>query len=76
VVGMSVKDYKHPKDVSVTPGTGKVDFPAVMARLKQGGFTHGPLVVETLAPGDLAGTLEEAKKARAFLENLVGQKSN
>jgi len=76
VVGMSVKDYKHPKDVLVTPGTGKVDFPAVMATLKQGGLTHGPLVVETLAPGDLAGTLEEAKKARAFLENLVGQKSN
>ena len=76
LVGMSVKDYKHPRDVMVTPGTGKVDFPKVMARLKQGGFTRGPLVVETLAPGDLAKTLEEARKARAFLENLVGQKSN
>ncbi|MHC4487867.1 MAG: sugar phosphate isomerase/epimerase family protein, partial [Planctomycetota bacterium] len=28
VVGMSVKDYKHPKNVSVTPGTGQVNFPA------------------------------------------------
>jgi sugar phosphate isomerase/epimerase len=74
VVGMSVKDYKHPKNVDVTPGTGKVDFPAVLARLKQGGFTQGPLVVETLAPGDTAQRLEEARKARRFLEELTGSK--
>jgi len=74
VVGMSVKDYKHPKNVSVTPGTGQVDFPAVLARLKKGGFTHGPLVVECLEPGDLAQTLSEARKARRFLEELTGQK--
>lgn len=73
VVGMSVKDYLPPKNVDVTPGTGKVDFPKVMARLVKGGFTHGPLVVETLARGDLAATLKEAKKARAFLEEWVGR---
>lgn len=76
VSGMCVKDYKHPKDVAVTPGTGQVDFPAVFAKLKEGGFTGGPLVVECLDPGDLAHTLEEAKKARRFLENLTGQKSD
>ena len=72
VVGMSVKDYRHPKDVLVTPGTGKVNFPAVFARLKEGGFTGGPLVVECLERGDLKQTLAEAKKARRFLEDLTG----
>jgi len=71
VVGMSVKDYVHPKKVDVTPGTGKVDFRAVLARLKKGGFTGGPLVVETLAPGDLARTLDEARKALKFVQEVV-----
>ncbi len=74
VVGMCIKDYKHPKNVAVTPGTGQVDFPAVLARLKKGGFTHGPLVVECLDPGDLKQTLAEARKARRFLEEITGQK--
>lgn len=71
VVGMSVKDYLHPKNVDVTPGTGKVDFAPVMARLKKGGFTHGPLIIETLARGDLPTLLAEAKKGRRFVEDLV-----
>ena len=75
ITGMSVKDYKHPKNVALTPGTGQVDFPALMARLGKGGFTHGPLIIETLAPGDPAQTLEEAKKARKFVEELVGGSS-
>jgi sugar phosphate isomerase/epimerase len=70
VRGMSVKDYK-PKRVDVTPGTGEVNFPAVMARLKQGGFASGPLVIECLDPGDLRALLEEATKARKFVEELV-----
>ena len=74
VVGMCIKDYKHPKNVAVTPGTGMVDFPADLARLKQGGFTGGPLVVECLEPGDLKHTLAEAKKTRELLEELTGQK--
>jgi len=76
VTGMCVKDYKHPKNVSVTPGTGQVDFPAVLARLKKGGFTHGPLVIECLRPGDLKETLAEARKVRLFLEGLTGQKAS
>jgi len=75
VVGMCIKDYKHPKQVMITPGTGQVDFPAVLARLKQGGFTGGPLVVECLARGDLPTMLAEAKKARTLLEKLTGQKA-
>jgi sugar phosphate isomerase/epimerase len=71
VVGMSVKDFRPPKEVMVTPGTGVVDFPKVLARLQRGGFRHGPLVIECLAAGDRAAVTTEAKKARAFLEQLV-----
>jgi sugar phosphate isomerase/epimerase len=73
VSGMCVKDYKHPKNVLVTPGTGQVDFPAVFACLKKSGFTSGPLVVECLQPGEPKQLLEEAKKARQFLEELTQQ---
>ena len=70
VMGMSVKDYLHPKNVSVTPGDGKVDFPAVMWRLKKGGFNAGPLVIECLKPGNLKEITAEAKRARLFLKEL------
>jgi len=73
VVGMCVKDYKHPKNVAVTPGDGQVDFPKVMERLKAGGFTTGALVIECLTPGDWKHLLTEARRARQFVEGLVGQ---
>ena len=69
---MSVKDYIHPRNVDVTPGDGKVDFAKVMARLRKGGFDGGPLVIETLAPGDVTATIAQARKAREFVERLVG----
>ena len=86
VVGMSVKDYRPLKtpptkpgaytgDVMLTPGTGMVNFKAVMANLKKGGFTSGPLIVECLEKGDLPALAAEAKKARVFLEELTGQKA-
>lgn len=75
VVGMSVKDFKPPKEVLVTPGTGQVNFAKVFASLKQGGFTGGPLVVECLERGDAAKVTAEAGKARLFLEELTGQKA-
>ena len=81
-VGMCIKDFqmttegdKITKNVWITPGTGMVDFPAVLARLKRGGFTGGHLVLETLTrpdtDDDLDGLLKEAKKARLYLERLV-----
>ncbi|MDT8302721.1 MAG: TIM barrel protein, partial [Sedimentisphaerales bacterium] len=76
VVGMCIKDYKHPKNVAITPGTGQVDFPAVFSRLKKGGFTHGPLIIECLDPGDVEQTIVQAKKTRLFLEELTGQKTS
>jgi sugar phosphate isomerase/epimerase len=80
--GMCIKDFtmssegeQITKSVWVTPGTGMVDFPAVLSNLKRGGFTGGDLVVETFTrpdPGDLKAILAEAKKARRFVEALVG----
>jgi len=75
VTGMSVKDYLHPKNVAITPGTGAVDFPKVMAILKRGGFTGGPMVVECLAPGDLPHLAAEAVKARLFVESLLSSRA-
>ena len=71
VVGMSVKDFRMPKDVNVTPGTGMVDFAGVMARLREGGFKRGPLIVECLNTGDVQFINSEARKARRFLEDLM-----
>jgi sugar phosphate isomerase/epimerase len=72
VVGMCVKDYLPPKNVYVTPGRGRVDFPAVLARLMAGGFQRGPLIVECVnRDGDLKQTIEEARQARLYLERIV-----
>ncbi|MCD6395655.1 MAG: neutral/alkaline non-lysosomal ceramidase N-terminal domain-containing protein [Planctomycetes bacterium] len=73
VIGMCIKDYLHPKNVLVTPGTGRVDFKAVFDRLKRGGFTRGPLVIECLKPGDPKELIAQAQKARHFVEELTGQ---
>jgi sugar phosphate isomerase/epimerase len=82
VTGWCVKDYAPPRGgnaaqgagkgtVEFTPGAGQVDFRAVFAELKRGGFTRGPLLIETLSASDLPGLLAEAKKARQFVEALV-----
>ena len=71
VSGMCVKDYLHPKNVLVTPGTGRVNFRRVFDLLRAGGFTGGPLIVECLTPGDPAQLLAEAKKAKQFLQDLT-----
>jgi sugar phosphate isomerase/epimerase len=75
VAGMIVKDFRPPKDVELTPGTGKVNFAKVLSRLQKDGFTHGPLVVECLDHGDLDHVNAEAVKARRFMEALTGQKA-
>ncbi len=71
VVGMSVKDFRPPREVMVTPGTGRVDFPKVLGRLRAGGFKSGPLVVECVERGTIEETTAEARAARLFLEKLV-----
>lgn len=69
--GMSVKDYELPRNVSIDPGSGLVDFPGVLERLHAGGFTSGPLVVECLHPGELEEVTAAARRAREFVEGLV-----
>lgn len=72
VVGMSVKDFRPPKEVMITPGSGKVNFREVLARLIRGGFREGPLVVECLDRHETAaGITAEAKRARQFLLELI-----
>jgi sugar phosphate isomerase/epimerase len=71
IAGMSVKDYRPPKEVMVTPGNGRVNFREVLARAKRGGFTKGPLIVECLEPGDPARVTAEAKTALRFVQQLM-----
>jgi sugar phosphate isomerase/epimerase len=71
VVGMAVKDFKQPKNVNITPGTGIVDFEKLITRLKKGGFSKGPLIVEQLAPGELPFVNAEARKVREYLEGIT-----
>lgn len=79
--GMCIKDFdmvdvdgKLKGDVSLTPGTGRVDFLGVLAVLRRGGFTRGHLVIECLAKTeDPKALIEEARKARRFVERLVAQ---
>ncbi|MBI5689191.1 MAG: sugar phosphate isomerase/epimerase [Verrucomicrobia bacterium] len=71
VAGMSIKDFRAPKEVMVTPGTGLVNFPKVLSRLRQGGFRNGPLIVECTARGDRATVTAEARRAREYLESIV-----
>jgi hypothetical protein len=56
---------------TIAPGTVMEDFAKVMARLCQGGFSGGPLIVECLDTGDRATVDTEARKACLFLEALV-----
>lgn len=79
--GMCIKDFdmvekdgKPTRDVWLTPGTGRVDFPKVMANLRRGGFTSGHLVIECITrsdPTDQKALIAEAKKARQFVEELL-----
>ncbi len=71
VTGMCVKDFQPPRGVAVNPGSGQVDFVKLMKRLRAGGFESGPLIVETLAPGDLQTTKSNARQARRFLESVL-----
>lgn len=70
--GMCVKDFRMPRDVNVTPGTGMVDFSELFSRMRQGGFKSGPLVVECLNTGDNEYLISEARKTREYLEEITG----
>jgi len=71
VAGLSIKDFITPDRINVTPGTGEVDFAGLIDRLNRGGFSRGPMIVESLSEGDLAHINNEARKARIFVEELM-----
>ena len=59
------------RSVSVTPGDGDVDFPAVFRVLKDHGFEGKPAIVETLAGSTLEEVNHEAKRAYAYLTQVL-----
>lgn len=71
VTAISMKDFRPPREVAVTPGTGDIDFETLLARLKRGGFTHGAALIEIVSPGDADHTLREVVRARQFLERTL-----
>lgn len=71
VTSISAKDFRAPKAVDVTPGSGEIDFAELFSRMHQGGFTHGAALIETVSPGDAAHTLAEVIKAKEFLEKVL-----
>lgn len=71
IAGMSIKDFKPPKEVLVTPGKGLVNFREVLTRARRGGFNSGPLIVECLDRGEPAQVTAEAKRTREFLQQLT-----
>jgi len=72
VTGFCAKDCDGQRgSVALQFGTGKVDFRAVFAELKQAGF-NGPLMVECCAPGDTPEIVTaNARKNREYLEKTL-----
>jgi sugar phosphate isomerase/epimerase len=72
VTGLCAKDCdQQGGSVWLEFGTGKVDFPALFAELKQAGF-NGPLMVECCARGDTPEAVTaNARKNREYLEKTL-----
>jgi sugar phosphate isomerase/epimerase len=78
VTGLCIKDFrmeerdgKRIREVVLTPGTGRVDFASVVRGLRAGGFRSGPVLIECLSRGPLPRILEEARKTRKLVEDLL-----
>ena len=71
VTGLCAKDCSGQKgSVTLQFGTGKVDFRAVFAVLKEAGF-HGPTMVECCAPGATPEIITaNARQNREYLEKV------
>ena len=74
-VAMCIKDETggngpH-RSVSVTPGDGEVDFPAVFRILQDHGFEGQPAIIETLAGTTLEEVNREAKRAYDYLTQVL-----
>ncbi len=72
VVGVCVKDCSgHQQGVELLPGEGLVDFAGVFDALRNGGFDHGPVLVECLGGEGYQDITARAKQTHAFLEKLL-----
>ncbi len=74
VRGVHAKDGLFPTDprqlgTEVPIGRGKVDFPTVIRRLKEQGYT-GAITIEREISGPQQA--EDVKKSKAYLEKLIG----
>ena len=74
VAGVCVKDCANGMKgtVAVSPGTGDVDFDAVLGALYDGGF-DGPLVVECVGGEGLEEINAEAAKTVTFLKETLAR---
>ena len=74
VTGVCVKDCRlgPEKSVTITPGTGEVDFRRVYAALREAGFS-GPNIIETLAGETPEQVDAEARTAVQFVTQLLAQ---
>jgi sugar phosphate isomerase/epimerase len=74
-VAMCIKDETGSngpnRSVSVTPGDGDVDFPAVFRGLKKHGFEGKPAIIETLGGETLEEVNREAKRAHEYLTGVL-----
>ncbi|HEX2036502.1 MAG TPA: sugar phosphate isomerase/epimerase family protein [Chloroflexota bacterium] len=77
VVAMCIKDETGgsgpERSVNVTPGDGDVDFPAVFKILKDHGFEGKPAIVETLGGRTLEEVNHEARRAYAYLTEVLSR---
>ena len=73
VRGVCIKDYRHPRQVDLTPGSGQVDFRRVLAGLERGGLHGGPLIIECLQPGSREELAAAARQAKKHLGEILEQ---
>ena len=74
VGGLHAKDGLFPTDPrrlgqEVTIGEGKVNFPALIRRLKELNYT-GPVTIEREISGP--GQIADIRKSKDYLERLIG----
>ena len=74
ITAFTAKDCLGEKqEVMIQLGKGRVDFTALLRRLKQAGF-RGPIMVEGGAVGETAAaTTKNAHANREFLEAIVAR---
>ncbi len=72
VVGICVKDCSGPQEgVELLPGEGAVDFVSVFDALREGGFDHGPVLIECLGGEGYQDITSRARQTYGFVKHLL-----